>query len=117
MKNAFGILCLLVLLTACNAWQADTPLQRYYGLQQDYHTTQTAALSYKTACTPQPASHPCHSDVTRIQAISRKVQSTFDMAEAARTLGAGADFAASVAIASTTLGELETLLQQTSEVK
>ena len=111
------IFALFLVLTACSAVQGDTPLQRYIGLQLDYRVAQTAALSYKTACSPQPASHPCHSDVSRIQAVSRKVQSTFDTAEAARTFGAGADFATSVALASTALGELQTLLQHTSEVK
>ena len=111
------IFALFIVLTACSAVQGDTPLQRYYGLQQDYRAAQTVALSYKIACTPKPASNPCHQDVARIQAISRKVQSMLDTAEAARTLGAGANFAASVAIASTVLGELETFLQQSSEVK
>lgn len=123
MKNVLiplhhmAVLMALAVLTACSAIQGDTPLQRYIGLQLDYRVAQTAALSYKTACTPQLASHPCHSDVSRIQAISRKVQSTFDTAEAARTFGANADFATSVALASTALGELQTLLQHTSEVK
>lgn len=108
---------LLIALAACSAVQGDTPLQRYYGLQQDYRTAQTAALSYKTVCTPKPASNPCHQDVTRIQAISRKVQSTLDTAEAARTLGASANFAASVALAGAALDELQNFLQQSSEVK
>lgn len=116
MKH-FCMMAIFIALSACSAVQGDTPLQRYYGLQQDYKATQTAALSYKNACTPQPASHPCHTDVTRIKALSRKVQSTLDTAEAARTLGANADFASGVALASTALGELQSFLQHSSEVK
>lgn len=116
MKQLITFACILA-LAACAAIQGDTPLQRYYGLQQDYHTVQTVAVAYKTACDSTAASHPCHKDVASIQAISKRVQSTFDAAETARRLGVNADFSAAVAIASTALGELQTYLQHTSEVQ
>ena len=40
---------LLIALAACSAVQGDTPLQRYYGLQQDYRAAQTAATLARTA--------------------------------------------------------------------
>lgn len=116
MKNIF-VLTLIALLTACNAVQGDTPLQRYYGLQTDYRAIQKVALTYKNGCADTAPQNPCHKDVTNIQAISRRVQSTFDSAEAARQIGINADFATSVAIAGTALGELSTYLQHASEVK
>lgn len=116
MKNIF-VFTLIALLTACNAVQGDTPLQRYYGLQTDYRAIQKVALTYKNGCANTVPENPCHKDVTNIQAISRRVQSTFDSAEVARQIGINADFATSVAIAGTALGELSTYLQHTSEVK
>ena len=116
MKTIFAF-TLIALLTACNAVQGDTPLQRYYGLQTDYRTIQKVAVTYKTGCANTAPENPCHEDVTNIQAISRRVQGMFDAAETARQIGINADFAASVAIASTALGELSTYLQHTSEVK
>ncbi len=111
------ILALCCLMTACSAVQGDTPLQRYIGLQLDYQNWQTVAVAYKTACAKTLPTHPCHQDVVTIKAISSRVQGTFDAAETARKFGIGADFAASVAIASTALSELATYLLHTTEVK
>jgi len=116
MKNIIAFV-LVAFLAACNAVQGDTPLQRYYGLQTDYRTIQKVAVTYKNGCAKTAQEHPCHKDVTNIQAISRRVQGTFDAAETARLIGINADFATSVAIAGTALGELSTYLQHTSEVK
>lgn len=116
MKNIFAF-SLIILLAACNAVQGDTALQRYYGLQTDYRTVQKVALTYKKGCATTAPENPCHQDVANIQAISRRVQSTFDDAETARQIGINADFAVAVSVAGTALGELSTYLQHSSEVK